>query len=390
MKKIFVFLTVLFIAPLTVNAYQINSDFDNDKCEFTVTGTQDGHDANVNIFLSSNKELKGMQTGTIENGNFSVTFVLKFEQDTEVDIVVANEAGENKSEKLNELVPACDIVHTNNNNNEQPGGQPEVHKVRFITDGGTPINDVDVPHEDLVQRPEQNPEKDGFTFGGWYEDQGLTIQFDFNRGIIDDTDIYAKWIDNNNVQEYVFDDDKGNVISFLDEVGRRFVFSIVDMLSIPKEDIVASDPEMTSELYDMVVNNIRKTSEAKGGKLISILQIEVIDLDVTNPNDPNYYYTNGPFTIKLKITDEMKKYDSFQLAYINDSFTAVDFIDMTIEGDYAVCTLPHLSVYSLIGNTTPESPKTNDNIMNFVGILAVSIVGLSVGVLTIKKIKKSK
>ncbi len=38
-----------------------------------------------------------------------------------------------------------------------------------------------------------DPTKDGYVFDGWYEDQALTIPFDFNEVIISDVTLFAKW-----------------------------------------------------------------------------------------------------------------------------------------------------------------------------------------------------
>ena len=398
MKKLLVILTVLFIAPLTVNAYTINTDFDESKCELTVSGTQEGHDANVTLFLSNTdpKEFKGMQTGAIENGNFSVSFVLKSDQGLTLDIVVANENGDNKTTKLNEEIPACTIVHENNNNQGEQGGQgenpanpPETHLVHFNTNGGTVIGDVEIAHEDLVERPQQDPEKNGFTFGGWFENQELTRPFDFNRGIIEETTIYARWIENNNLEDYDVEDAAGNIISFTEETGLTFDLSIIDMLTLT--------PEQFAQATGQPASSFGALKEALGDMLKqhgNMLAIYGIELTLIDPNDPNNNRAvhDGPFQIKIKITDEMKKYDTFKLVFLdtdaNDNIILGDVVTLTVEGDYLVGTLNHLSTYALTGSTTPESPKTYDNVNDYTKLLVISLLGLSIGVIGFVKTGK--
>ena len=85
----------------------------------------------------------------------------------------------------------------------------------------------------------------------------------------------------------------------------------------------------------------------------------------------------GPFYIKIKMTDEMKKYDIFKIVYIDaeDNFATESPITLTQEGGYLVGTLEHLSTYALVGDnapgendapadsdtSAPTSPQTGDN-----------------------------
>lgn len=392
MKKLLIILTVLFIAPLTVNAYEINTDFDADKCELIVTGSLSGHDADVKIFLSSTKELKGMQTGLIENGNYTVTFVQKYDVDTLVDIVVVNEEAQNRTEKLSELVPACEIEHSSNPDPSGPEDPPAPvnHLVHFNTNGGSNISDIEIPHEGKVERPQLNPEKDGFVFGGWYEDQGLTSPFDFNRGILEETTIYARWIEDDNTKEYTLTDPVGNTISFIEEKGLNFSLDMVDILLLTPEQF----EQMTGlpkEAFEVAKEQLKELLKSNG-TMLAIYGIEVTRL-AADPAD-NRAEHDGPFQIKIKLTDELKKYDTFKLIYIdsdnNGDLITGEVIELSVDGDYLVGTLNHLSTYALVGSNTPESPKTNDNIMKFVNILTISLIGLTISGLSAYKLKTNK
>ena len=57
------------------------------------------------------------------------------------------------------------------------------------------------------------------------------------------------------------------------------------------------------------------------------------------------------------MTDEMKKYNSFELVNFSTGYEKQEVVEMKQEGDYLVGELPHLSIYALVGNNI-ENPKT--------------------------------
>lgn len=394
MKKILLALTILFLAPLTVSAYEIQTSFDQEKCELTVTGTMDGHEASVSYYDPSsnvNNGFVGMKTGTITNGSYEVKFVLKYEQDTTINIVAVNEKSENHTEKTNEVIPACSIEHQDEPgtpDDPNPPEQNDNHIVSFNTDGGTVIQNVEIPDGNTVQRPEQDPEKDGFTFGGWYEDPTFEHPFDFGMEIHDDKEIYARWIDNDDLVRYDLEDPTtGNIVSFMEEEGLDFSLTLIDIMSLTPEQFETIF-EMPAELYDtfkeMISEGVKST-----GSMLAIYAIQITRPTSTPGDDQELH--DGPFTIKIKLTEEMKKLDSFKLTYIdideNGELIVGETITLTVEGDYLVGTLPHLSAYVLTGTKT-EAPKTNDNIMHYVNILAISMIGLSLSTYLVIRRKK--
>jgi len=71
--------------------------------------------------------------------------------------------------------------------------------ITFDTNGGNDIPLQYVPAGDTATKPEDNPQKEGFNFTGWYEDANLAELFDFeNTQITQDTTIYAGWL----IKEY--------------------------------------------------------------------------------------------------------------------------------------------------------------------------------------------
>ena len=74
-----------------------------------------------------------------------------------------------------------------------------VSTVKFETFDGSKIDDQIIKVNQLSTNKlakVQDPTKDGYTFKGWYEDSDFTKEFDFNKKIITDTTIFAKWIKN--------------------------------------------------------------------------------------------------------------------------------------------------------------------------------------------------
>ncbi len=64
--------------------------------------------------------------------------------------------------------------------------------VSFNTHGGSDIASVSVKYELPVTQPEA-PTKVGYVFDGWFADDTYEVAYDFNQGIVADTEIHAKW-----------------------------------------------------------------------------------------------------------------------------------------------------------------------------------------------------
>lgn len=64
--------------------------------------------------------------------------------------------------------------------------------VQFETNGGTAIDAIDVEDGATLAFP-ADPVKDGYAFGGWYLDEGLSEQVPENHTITTNLTLYAKW-----------------------------------------------------------------------------------------------------------------------------------------------------------------------------------------------------
>jgi uncharacterized repeat protein (TIGR02543 family) len=70
--------------------------------------------------------------------------------------------------------------------------QWNAHLVKFRTEGGTETAKVHVPPGESVDRP-ADPERDGYTFLGWYSDLALTTLWDFDEPVAEGLRLYARW-----------------------------------------------------------------------------------------------------------------------------------------------------------------------------------------------------
>lgn len=59
-------------------------------------------------------------------------------------------------------------------------------------DGENKYKTATAAYGDKFVAPEA-PEKDGFTFVGWFTDKECTKEFDFNTAVSDTVTVYAKW-----------------------------------------------------------------------------------------------------------------------------------------------------------------------------------------------------
>lgn len=294
--------------------------------------------------------------------------------------------------------------------NEEPQ-EPEENQAVIIynTRSSDHIDDVIINKGEKAPIPRDPIHEDGFEFEGWYTTEGLNEEYDFNLVVdVDRLELFAKWAEPENPEPseeperdtlYVVKDDNDNEVSFMEEEGHTYYFEMIDYLSFTKEEVMAM-AGITAEQYDKIFGGIKKQAEKKGTFLF-FYDISVYELVTPDPEDPEddgrRDIHEGPFTIKIKMTDELAKYNDFKMYYVNEEFNldnkAIKF-SVSKDGKYLVGELPHLSPYVLVGNNVSSSsntnPPTGDNISTWVGILVISALGLSLGIFVTTKLKKSK
>ena len=89
-----------------------------------------------------------------------------------------------------------------------------IYTVTFETNGGNMIEPQTVEEGNTATKPE-DPEKEGYTFEGWYEDEELINVYDFETPVTANITLYAKWDEVNDTGIYTvsFETSGGSVIS---------------------------------------------------------------------------------------------------------------------------------------------------------------------------------
>jgi hypothetical protein len=184
--------------------------------------------------------------------------------------------------------------------------------------------------------------------------------------------------------DYTIKDENGKLsISFKGDKGKNYEVSVVDYLNMTDEEITAG-LGLTVEQFKEIIDNL-KNALSTNGTVLEFWEIEVHCEGET--------ITDGPFTVKIKMTDEMKKYNHLEMIYVdlNEQFELQnkEVYVGTIEGDYVTFVLPHLSPYVITGsnvNTTlTNTVRTSDTIPWGFPILGLGLIVLATGVVYKKK-----
>ena len=160
---------------------------------------------------------------------------------------------------------------------------------------------------------------------------------------------------------------------------------------LSSDNVLFESSESFKESYKLnVVDILDKASNSLKDEVASSNKVLLLlyDISVIDDNSEIIPMEDGTFTIKVKLTDEMKKYNTLTAAYILDDKIVENF-DTTIDGEYVVFNTTHLSEYAILGeNTTDqviENPSTVDNILQYVTILCLSAIGIGYALYTLRK-----
>ena len=172
--------------------------------------------------------------------------------------------------------------------------------------------------------------------------------------------------------------ESGFEVTFEGKEETEYNLTVVDFLTLTPE--VLEELEVSEEEYKEIKDLFENSVEGYG----DLLNVFVIEVDYRGQQ-----YTDE-VNFKIKMTDDMKKYNKFRFIYLdeNNEFKVGEIVDAKVEGDYLVGTLPHLSVYAVTGEYVEEqsnNPKTNDNIIFNIIMLLLCISGLASGLVYFKK-----
>ena len=279
MKKFIAVLVVLFMAPLTVFADDINTSFDSDTCELTVSGELEGHDAVVSLFHNNNFLV--MQTGPIGNNEYSVKFVLKYDAATTIDVAVEDEVGTQatKKSKTGVEIPACTIE--NNNQNEDPGNNPDPpDKILELFDGNNSI----IMNDDTV----------GF---------GDHDVFNFDNMTMDD------------------------------------INQFLDALDLNNPDDLATY-EMVNMLVDTTLDQLGDNKEFAAILNVHLRNTEILDQN-NDPTEIDFSNYDGGFTLNVFIPHELfEQFQGLKFAILDEATLSLgEPLDYTYDADHDIAVL---------------------------------------------------
>lgn len=145
---------------------------------------------------------------------------------------------------------------------------------------------------------------------------------------------------------------------------------------IPLDTLIQVARITSGEDYDKIV------------KLLNVTNLEMFDLKLFSTSEDTYItkLENGSFEVKLPIKEELKGKDL--IVYYVDNDDKIEEYKVTIDGDYAVFTTNHFSIYTLAEVVGEENPNTGDRIMLYVSIFGITAVALIAIIVYFVKKKK--
>ncbi len=155
-----------------------------------------------------------------------------------------------------------------------------------------------------------------------------------------------------------------------------------------KLEVTAKNEEEVKKGAEKVAEAYKENKEVKDVKLIELYDINVTDGVQVYPME------EGKFTIAIAISEDMQKYDTYKVVYIDEDGKIAETLDAKLVDGKVVFTTSHLSTYGVVGynnvtetptETKPEkNPGTADiNLALIIGAIVISAAGV---VITSKKI----
>ena len=397
MKKYFITLLLLLVFPVICKAGTITTSFDSEKCILTVSGTNTGHDATVSLFDKDDKFI-GLKTSEISSGNYSVDFVLTYDQDELINITLSNENGGNETKKNDVNIPACHLEKVVKNKLDDGNG----NSIEF-----NDANKSFADHDHLVIEM-----MDEEALNQFLESIKGTAEYDGTKGMVDGileslkpykafagvVNVYVR--DENNTDKYFESYNEGFKVRIqMDKETYKNLnglkFSPINSETGKLDDSIEISYDDANEL---LVLNIKRP-----GNFIGYIDKDYAFLD----NTDNQTYTKGKDeSLTVRVDAEYSKYVDVMIdgnivknVKTKDGSTIVEFIkgylDGLTEGTHeirvnfkdgkAVTTLTVDSITPASSNSS-TNPKTSDNIMIYYYILGTSIIAISSMVFIKKKL----
>lgn len=126
----------------------------------------------------------------VENEDGSISFMSRLAEENGTRYVLDVYGG-----GMDQGVNVIQWTSTGGNNQKWLLNPVEAHSLTYKTNGGTAVVAGSDFYPGVVLAAPTPPTKDGFVFGGWYKDAGLTQKWYFGKDIMPSRDLtlYAKW-----------------------------------------------------------------------------------------------------------------------------------------------------------------------------------------------------
>lgn len=215
------------------------------------------------------------------------------------------------------------------------------------------------------------PVREGYTFNGWNSKKdGSGKAFKY---------IYWRAWDKENETDV----EKDNLIS--DESGYEYYKNVTLYATWTKN---SSDDDTVKEIENTtgIKTIISFDEEVSKDYTLDIKQIDIkkeladknikflVDINVLE-GDNIIKINNIKMKIKIALPDNLKGYSKYQIVYI-DNNEVKETIPAKVENGYIVFETSHLSQYGIVA-TSIANPNTSDNVISYIAISALTLLGLT-------------
>lgn len=404
MKKLkYLILTALFILPIKAYATTINTDFDGSNCTLTVSGKFTGSNAHdVQVLLTKKpNETKGLKNTELNNDNYSASFVLTFDEETKIDITVADQNGAGDTTEEDVTIPACELATqvgrvTMLNDFDGNGHSVIINDatIGFDTHDRLDVEMMDLETiEQLLASMQGQPEYESFLAvkNGILEQLGdykvfaqfMNVYLRDEHGHDIDYSNYTKGFKLRlNIPKNVYNQYSGLKVAYFDQA------------NIKIGDVIETSYDEENELFILNIS--------KPGQFILYLDNDYSFIDNTaNPkytlglSDSLTFKINADLTKFKKLTIDGKEVTDLDKKSGSTILTLTSsYLNSLSEGNHEVIAYFNdgTAKTTLTINKKEESviskllsPKTNDPVYIFVKLAIVSFIGLSIVLIKAKR-----
>ena len=219
----------------------------------------------------------------------------------------------------------------------------ESFTVTFDTNGGSPVEPLTVFEGSLVSEPTV-PTREGYTFTGWYTDEGLTEKYNFNNPVTSNLTLYAGWMAISysadfNANGGMFTD--GNTIVYLSfnygetivqpEEPTRDGYRFTGWVPTVPDTMPSHDMSFQAVWEEVVPEQFTVTFETNGGSPVEPLTVNEGNTIIAPTTTREGYgligwYTDEGLTSKYEfgtpVTGDMTLYAKWELKTYRISFIA--------------------------------------------------------------------